>query len=1111
MADDDNKIIITLDADTSEADAKIKASLDKASVDISNTTSTTSAGPEIHQPLAPDDFAKKYASTDDNESASTDEQDQTAADLITQPIVEAVDKISDPIRDFLDTVNNTKIAGASKQDSDEDAGVDAINSSIETASSASDTSDQDALDSVKKLVTETTDKIKGSIKPSSEKPEKDSNSKRPPNLEQEVLGETNKEIGLSAEAVRLFREALHVLHPALGEADIGLGELTGLLRASTGGVIALAAAIGGLLVAAIEKATDASESASQRIGTFLEKSDGPSGSGGIEAGRETVEKLGGVAQQLQLGPTDLVGPFEQILRANQDLPKQLQSSNEQLINGLKNIISGGVQEQTDPQKALSAITEFLKSSREHNGPTPADFDKLAETIPKTTAALIRQIPPERRGNASTGDLNSAAINAGPEIAGVIEEASKSPLAIATAFDHLKASSERMSEAISGGNVIALGLENFSKLLDKITPLAKKIADQAGKFNKGADQFNEDYIRPVNDAIVNFANKNLTQGVPQGGGQTDLDKSITSTISAAPGALLDFANKNLMQGVTPETPNAKTSTSPDSIDVALNSGTIERTNTALGKFADGIERTLKSVNEIPNALHASSAIISKQQAENALKFEKRETESKIGKDEIAVQNADIHLEQAKISGLEAQKSIEESKLGPESAHENLDDANTNYTKTLSNFLKNRGVDTTDLERVSKQQDDLNALNRADTTRKRAEIEDKYSYLEPQKAELAGQQTETAIRSAEFEKSDTSLALTKDNANAPLSHELAQLRYADASLKAEEEIKKLNETQVNTLGKILDALVNNKQKDQNTHGLSSSNSDSDSVVNNNREQNQSRDSKSPTSSISTPSSQTFTDSTGTTRKLSGGTTSSDGGQSPQYYTDDQGNKVQLGPGVNPNSTPPTQPAPQEQSPAPIPLAPPPIRDTGGETSATGPRDDGGETRRPPAPPQEQTAPDGRKFHYDPVTGQIVYDDAPANGHAIGGHIRGPGTETSDSIPAMLSHNEFVQPAKATSHYGVDFMESVRSLKLPRFALGGLVGNVHMSMAPAPVRLAGGGRVEQSDSSSSERHMIDMRTDHGPVQGLRANDATLGQIKQAALMSASVRTGKAQSWNR
>ena len=67
------------------------------------------------------------------------------------------------------------------------------------------------------------------------------------------------------------------------------------------------------------------------------------------------------------------------------------------------------------------------------------------------------------------------------------------------------------------------------------------------------------------------------------------------------------------------------------------------------------------------------------------------------------------------------------------------------------------------------------------------------------------------------------------------------------------------------------------------------------------------------------------------------------------------------------------------------------------------------------------------------------APGSGGAAemagGGRVSGSGTETSDSIPAMLSHNEFVQPAAAVRHYGTSFMEAVRTRRLPRFAAGGL----------------------------------------------------------------------------
>lgn len=74
------------------------------------------------------------------------------------------------------------------------------------------------------------------------------------------------------------------------------------------------------------------------------------------------------------------------------------------------------------------------------------------------------------------------------------------------------------------------------------------------------------------------------------------------------------------------------------------------------------------------------------------------------------------------------------------------------------------------------------------------------------------------------------------------------------------------------------------------------------------------------------------------------------------------------------------------------------------------------------------------------------------ATGGYIRGPGTSTSDSIPALLSDKEYVVRASAVKNIGVGFLEYInthkpkldekflemlrRMGKLPKFATGGLV---------------------------------------------------------------------------
>lgn len=66
-----------------------------------------------------------------------------------------------------------------------------------------------------------------------------------------------------------------------------------------------------------------------------------------------------------------------------------------------------------------------------------------------------------------------------------------------------------------------------------------------------------------------------------------------------------------------------------------------------------------------------------------------------------------------------------------------------------------------------------------------------------------------------------------------------------------------------------------------------------------------------------------------------------------------------------------------------------------------------------------------------------------YASGGQITGPGTGTSDSIPAYLSNGEYVVKASSVSKYGTGFLDRVNA---GRYASGGLVQ-----------RFAGGGAVQ------------------------------------------------------
>jgi hypothetical protein len=78
----------------------------------------------------------------------------------------------------------------------------------------------------------------------------------------------------------------------------------------------------------------------------------------------------------------------------------------------------------------------------------------------------------------------------------------------------------------------------------------------------------------------------------------------------------------------------------------------------------------------------------------------------------------------------------------------------------------------------------------------------------------------------------------------------------------------------------------------------------------------------------------------------------------------------------------------------------------------------------------------------------------GLATGGYVRGPGTGTSDSIPAMLSNGEYVINAKATKRHGALIKAINNGSDIGRFSTGGQVGNnlPVMSMESQTKRMSG-----------------------------------------------------------
>lgn len=101
------------------------------------------------------------------------------------------------------------------------------------------------------------------------------------------------------------------------------------------------------------------------------------------------------------------------------------------------------------------------------------------------------------------------------------------------------------------------------------------------------------------------------------------------------------------------------------------------------------------------------------------------------------------------------------------------------------------------------------------------------------------------------------------------------------------------------------------------------------------------------------------------------------------------------------------------------------------------------------------------------------------ASGGHITGPGSGTSDSVPAMLSNGEYVINASATKKYR-GLLDSINTGNLSHFATGGAVGSVGAASSSS----ADGGasnpvNITVHNSGSNQLTEADARQMHRMIQ--------------------------------
>lgn len=108
-------------------------------------------------------------------------------------------------------------------------------------------------------------------------------------------------------------------------------------------------------------------------------------------------------------------------------------------------------------------------------------------------------------------------------------------------------------------------------------------------------------------------------------------------------------------------------------------------------------------------------------------------------------------------------------------------------------------------------------------------------------------------------------------------------------------------------------------------------------------------------------------------------------------------------------------------------------------------------------------------------------------MSGRIYGPGTETSDSVPALLSRGEFVVKASSVRKFGQSFLEAVNAGFLPvmpRFAAGGVVANAAMQSV-----------MESGSTTTPNRDVVDLRFHMGAkTHTVQSSRETAMQLAQA-----------------
>lgn len=610
-----------------------------------------------------------------------------------------------------------------------------------------------------------------------------------------------------------LKEGFHqALDSAAEGAELELGTtFSVMIVAAKAGIAGFAATIGGFLVGKLEKLGDEVNDRVQRLWSFK---------GSLEKGKEANENLVKTADELKVPASGLAPVNEQLLRTDSVLQPKDQLGDHGISDVLKSFVSGANADRADFGKATEAITKFIADLRENGRLTTENAKSLFEVMPKFTERLLSSLQ-ERYGKSgyySTSQVLSTARELGPQLS-QDEAASNAaaPSSIGTAYTTLKASTEKLAEEISGGHIIAGTLENTAKFIDSVAGGVKKI--------KEAQAHAAETQAPIPEERANELRDQRGFGPIQGPQQYDVLRRPPST-QAPEGDPIGVQLLKYIFGVKGQTYAPEKDASQAGVGgiEAENAAHAEAANAeheaanahadaakkveSLGEAAGGAQKKLDGLNKFEKELPAIGAHLQTEQAKIDNQFAPAEEQSKLGHDELAVQNAKLQQQQARIAQQEATKNQELARLAPEQSRENVASAESRFNKAWHARNVAHGI-SDNFDPVRQQLDDIdNEFDAAQTALKRAKIERKYSYLEEPKAKLAAEKAVTDIRSADYLRSDSELKLAKDQAGQNLSPEVASLRYAQAMLDEQKEVAKLNGEEVEVLKDILAALEHGK---------------------------------------------------------------------------------------------------------------------------------------------------------------------------------------------------------------------------------------------------------------------------------------------------------------